>query len=930
MKPGNELADQNSFEAVALWCGISVVLALLVVGVQPGSDSQLPTIWVIVQAVLAMLAAIAALIVRAGKGAELARLRLADMLGVFSALAWGVGAVMFGRNADAEYNLPTIVVVSGLAGAAVWLFRSQLILSVGILVCLLAPTLFQLLLGGPASLATAALVPMLVITNLLISRRVGSGGPISQISPALAAGMTDREVRRIEAEAKFQADRINTELRSDLERHKNIEDELKNAKQAAEAAAMAKGEFLATMSHEIRTPLNGIIPLLEILKDTKLAPDQREYLVTAYNSSKHLLRIIDDILDFSKIEANKLELEQVGVNLREILDSVVRLMDRAASEKNLRMSVQIEPGVRLAVRGDPVRLRQILTNLVSNAIKFTERGSVTIQVSKRGETRSHNELLFAVRDTGIGIAADHAERLFRPFQQADTSTTRQFGGTGLGLVICKRLVDLMGGKIGVKTELGKGSIFWFSVPMLKAIGDVSSGRRDLSGGRALLIGTEPKLLQRLQNHVAGWGMTQVPTSTTADALSKLKSSANMGANWAYDIAIVDLAGMRSTAQALARSISREPALENLKLLYVLGSDGEELPAELKDPRADALGRNFSEGALLATLNRLMEIEAGAGEKRFSLLEEAAQLGFESAEGVAQKESGAPLGGHVLLVEDNPVNRQVAQRLIGLIGLTMEIAENGKEAVEKLLRGHFDAVLMDCQMPVMDGYTATRTRRTLEEERKLKRIPIIAMTANAMAGDREKCLNAGMDDYLSKPLNKQLLETTLRKWVPSGAQNRSLTATPVSATAPPLGLTAAPASVVTGSAPPMPIPQRLSEPVKMTAPKAAAIDRGIFDELLDVMGEEFAALVKVYLEDTPKNLKILSDAADRGDVQAMIAPAHSLKSTSANLGAMALSEIAKQIEHGARGPGLPDPVGISRNAQIEFQRTAQELKVIMAH
>jgi len=941
------------FDAVALWSGIGVVLALLVSAAQVGAATWI-MIWVIAHCVLAILAATAAIIVRRGSGAELERRRAADGLAVLSAALWGLGAALLGGNVADTSALPMMIVASGLACAAVWLFHTQLLLLAGVLGCLLLPTLLRLLMGDVSSQVTALIIPMLVIVNVLISRRLGGS---YNSSPVLT--MPDREVKRIEAEAKFQADRINQELRAEVERHKNIEGELKSAKLAAEAAAMSKGEFLATMSHEIRTPLNGIIPLLEILRGTKLQPDQREYLGTAYSSARHLLRIIDDILDYSKIEAGKLELEQVGVNVRDLMDSVVRLLERSANEKNLRMSVQIEPGVRLAVRGDPVRLRQVLSNLVSNAIKFTEKGSVTIQLSKRSETRTHVELMFAVRDTGIGIAPDQSDRLFKPFAQADTSTTRQFGGTGLGLTICKRLVDLMGGKIGLKSEVGKGSIFWFALPLLKAIGDVSQGRRELNGARALLVGSDARVTQRIGTFLSSAGLHHTTATTSADAISKLKSAATLGANWGHDVCIVDLGSMRATAPALARNFAREPALENLKIIYILADDSD-LPTELADSkRVGTINKIFSEASVLVALNRALESERPE-QHTMSLLEAAAELGGDDFSAPPADKPPSQISAHVLLVEDNPVNRQVAHRLLSLLGITIENAENGQEALDKLSLHTVDAVLMDCQMPVMDGYTATRERRALEAERKLPRVPIIAMTANAMAGDREKCLNSGMDDYMSKPLNRLLLEQTLRKWVNKAGKEKppSVPSTsmlhPVSGAdalpdipifntepvrmtplaprpAPTPALAAvrmpAPAPLAARSVAQPPLPARAPAPQaepEIPEPKVPAIDRSIYDELYDVMGDEFETLIKVYLDDTPRNLKTMVDAAARNDMVAMVAPAHSLKSTSANLGALHLADIAKHIEQVGRTGQLMDAPYQARRAVAEFQRAAAEL------
>ena len=683
------------------------------------------------------------------------------------------------------------------------------------------------------------------------------------------------------------------------------------------------------------------------------------------------------------------------MNVREVLDSVVRLMERPAQSKGLKISLKLDPGVRISMRSDPTRLRQVLTNLVSNAVKFTEKGGVQIEVSKRSETRTHQELVFAIKDSGIGISPEGQTKLFKAFQQADTSTTRTFGGTGLGLVICQRIVALMNGQIGVKSEAGKGSVFWFSVPMLKAAGDIGSARRDLSGVRALLICSEQRVTQRLTSVLSSQAMTLTHTTTTADGLSKLKSSATLGENWAYEIAVIDVNSMRSTAAAFIRNALREPSMERMRFLLV--QSGEPLSADILDPRrCGSVMLNASEGEVAIMLNRLLEVNQ-ASEQRFNLMEEAARMGADNfaAAGVATAQVAGPVTGHVLVVEDNPVNRTVAMRVVSLIGVSVEMAEHGKEALDKLATTKFDLVLMDCQMPVMDGYTATRTQRTLEEEYKLPRVPIIAMTANAMVGDREKCLASGMDDYLTKPLNRGLLEQTMRKWMPADAKSRpefvpqdlraaaesansseqdheysDVTSAPATGT-PAASSTTSPMSLEDelmadlaraadgipdffgGSSAPKPAVQKPTLPTpqsvapnsastpfavaksavaapsaKPVVPLKPAIDRSIFDELLEVMGSEFAGLVTVYLEDTPKNIKILAQSAQRGQVEGMIAPAHSLKSTSANLGAIVLSDLAKKIEHGARSGTLTDPISDARNVINEFERASQSLKALI--
>ena len=704
------------------------------------------------------------------------------------------------------------------------------------------------------------------------------------------------------------------ELEAEIERLRNIERDLTSAKVDAEAAMMAKGEFLATMSHEIRTPLNGIIPLLDLVLSTKLAPDQKEYLTTAYQSSRQLLSIVDDILDFSKLEANKLELETTGINIKEIVDGVSRLMARNAESKGLQYSVAIDPNVRLAMRGDPTRLRQVLTNLVSNAIKFTERGAVAIQVNKRSETRTHTELLFAVRDTGIGVSPEGQKKLFQEFSQADNSTTRTFGGTGLGLSICKRIIDLMGGQIGVKSEVGKGSVFWFTVPLPKALGDVQPARSEIEGGRALIVTGDQAFQKRIGTTLTAWKMPFTQNNSTAEVVARLKSAA--GGSMAVDFLILDFGSMRATALAILRGVTREPTLEQLNVLAIGGED--QLPDEVRNsPRCTVLERGFTDPELRTAMKAMLTGTPAASNANVQVEMLEAPAGSAPAPAstpaasapsfVAAEPKAGGLGGHVLLVEDNPVNRQVAQRLLTLIGLSHEHAENGRLAVEKLESGaKFDAVLMDCQMPIMDGYTATRYIRKLQAEGTLPKMPIVAMTANAMVGDREKCIASGMDDYMSKPLNRGLLEQMLQKWLPAGATSRTMA----------------------------PAPAPIARPVAAVAPApthadATPINAQIVNDLMDMMGAEFADLVRVYLEDSPKALTILERAAAANDLDGLIAPAHSLKSTSANLGALMLADMAKRIEHGARSGTIGEPVLLVAQLTHEFQRVSMHLRQLLS-
>ncbi len=693
---------------------------------------------------------------------------------------------------------------------------------------------------------------------------------------ALAFAVHQREaVLREQSDRSKRGEAEVSALQQEISRHTRLEEELTRAKQAAESAVMAKGEFLATMSHEIRTPLNGIVPMLDLLLHSRMAPDQQELVKTASASAQQLLRIVDDILDYSKLEADRLDLETTTFNLREVAESVITLMERPAEAKGLRLQLHIDQGVRLPVRGDPVRLRQVLSNLISNAVKFTERGGVSLAIRRLGESAAQHQLRFEVKDTGIGIDARAQDRLFQAFSQADASTTRLYGGTGLGLAICRRIVTLMGGRIGVDSEPGRGSTFWFEVPLLKVQGDMPSQPTELHGGRVLLITTDQRLRMRLTLLLPNWGLRVTTVENTHDALERLRQAHAQGDPWSYSVVLADLSSLRNTALALARNLERKNQYGEARLVYLRGED--------------ATSQDLPQGAQVIPRN------APDADLRSVLAASGVSWASHAPESVAPPRREAPdptRKARILLVEDNPVNLMVAQRLLQVLGAECDTAGNGEVALQKIEAAQYDLVLMDCQMPVLDGYGATRRWREIEQARRAThRLPIVAMTANAMAGDRQKCLDAGMDDYLPKPVTKGELERCIERW-----RGASLA---VPETLPPLEETAV-----------------RSPPV---------LDDSVLDELREVLGDEVDKIVQVYLEDAPRLIAQLERAAVGNDPIALRVAAHTLKSSSANVGARTLSDAARDLEHGARDGTLGQPETLVARIVTEFAQVRRALQ-----